>query len=77
VANAQPSIESTDDNIMLEASGGDVKFVTSGGTLSTNELLAFISDFVELKEQMNRTADVNAVFVEVCPCHHTPTLLLV
>lgn len=67
LAQLAPSIESDGDDIVLRASGGDVKFVTqTGGTTSLQELIDVIQ---KLKQQVaegdNSTANVDTAMLEV------------
>lgn len=67
LAQLAPSIESDGDDIVLRASGGDVKFVTqTGGTTSLQELIDVIQ---KLKQQVaegdNSTVNVDTAMLEV------------
>lgn len=67
LAQLAPSIESDGDDIVLRASGGDVKFVTqTGGATSLQELIDVIQ---KMKQQVdegdNSTANVDTAMLEV------------
>eukprot|EP00729_Bicosta_minor_P002984 gene2984-8620_t len=67
LAQLAPSIESDGDDIVLRASGGDVKFVTqTGGATSLQELIDVIQ---KMKQQVaegdNSTANVDTAMLEI------------
>lgn len=70
LAQLAPSIESDGDDIVLRASGGDVKFVTqTGGTTSLQELIDIIQKLkqqvAEVAEGDNSTVNVDTAMLEV------------
>lgn len=66
LAQLAPSIESDGDDIVLRASGGDVKFVTqTGGATSLQELIDVIQKMKQQAEGDNSTANVDTAMLEV------------